>query len=181
MSLENASGWAKILILSGMLLFLSVMFTLGLTSCDSSEQNGSGSVSISTSELIPSREDISSNRANEVFSSKRSTYPDNLITAPQLYSFLQERSQTENIYLLDTRPRKEWDDQGHIENAKWMQMQNVADPDNLAKLPKDKLIVCISPTGHAAVQMADVLRWLGYNAVVLEYGYGAWMEGPGTS
>jgi rhodanese-related sulfurtransferase len=53
-------------------------------------------------------------------------------------------------------------------------MQEIPDQASLDQLPKDKLIVCVSPTGQTAVQVATTLRWLGYDAVVLEFGMGTW-------
>lgn len=127
------------------------------------------------------REQILAKRGNAVFSSilgDSSSTPGNLITAQQLNAMLQNPDEAGKLFILDTRPRNEWEEQGHIEGANWIRLQEVADPENLEKLPRDKMIVCVSPTGHTAVQVASVLRWLGYDAVALEHGMAAWTQTP---
>jgi len=147
-----------------------------ITSC-SGTTGSSTAPPASTPESSLPREEILAKRAGAVFSSIRGEsgdFPGNLITGQELYSRLQDPAEAEKLFILDTRPRNEWDEQGHIEGANWMKMQAVADPGNLEKLPKDKLIVCVSPTGHTAVQVMTVLRWLGYDAIALKHGMAGW-------
>lgn len=127
------------------------------------------------------RDEILALRAQQVFSSVPDTgdeFPGNLITAERLQSALRDPRQAARFFLLDTRPRNEWDSQGHIAGSTWIRMQAVARPENLALLPQDKIIVCISPTGHTAVQVTSVLRWLGYNAILLKHGMAGWTQTP---
>lgn len=136
-----------------------------------------GGADRSSAGLGLSPEEIMKRRANSVFASipgYESDHPNNLVSAAELAGWLGNPDKAESLFLLDTRPRNEWETQGHIQGATWIKMQEVAEPENLANLPKDKLIICISPTGHTAVQVASVLRWLGYNAAALEFGMAGW-------
>lgn len=120
-------------------------------------------------------------RAADVFSSaggSDSEYPDNTITAEELYAKLQDPAEAATLSLLDTRPAVELSAQGAIPGSLWIQMQQVVNPDSLAKIPADKTIVCISPTGHTANQVASTLRWLGWDAILLKYGMGSWTQTP---
>jgi len=101
-----------------------------------------------------------------------------MITREQLLERLRDPARAEQLFLLDTRPRDEWDEQGHIEGATWFQLQTLADPESLEQIPKDKTIVCISPTGHTAAQVTAVLRWLGYDAILLKDGMAGWTPTP---
>jgi len=172
----------RMFIYPGVALMLGVL-AMGLGSCGDEGKNAGGSTGTSTAAPLLSREEILAGRADAVFSSiggAGDEYPQNLITAPQLAAKLQDPAEAEKLYILDTRPRGEWEKQGHIEGANWMKMQDVAAPENLAKLPRDKQIVCVSPTGHTAVQVMTTLRWLGYDAVALEFGYASWIKAGGN-
>jgi len=164
---------------------LATLASAALSCGDSSETTaGAGTVTPTATQARTStlpKEQILAKRANAVFSSilgDSSSTPGNLITAKQLNAMLQNPPEADKLFILDTRPRNEWDEQGHIEGAVWINMQEVADPENLEKLPRDKMIVCVSPTGHTAVQVASVLRWLGYDAVALKHGMAAWTQTP---
>lgn len=157
--------------LLSMLLFLSA--------CGSSDTGTGDDTANGLSQA--QKDQILRYRADVVFSSipgASSEYPDNLMTAEQLLAILNDPQRQDDIFILDTRPRNEWDEQGHIEGATWIKMQEVADAGNLEKLPTDKLIVCVSPTGHTANQVCTVLRWLGYDAVLLEHGMAGWIQTP---
>src|SRR5665811_932971 len=163
------------------------MFAAAALSCGGSSENTTDTITSNPTatqaktSTLPT-ELILAKRGNAVFSSiygDSSSTPGNLITVKQLDSLLKNPAEADSIFILDTRPRNEWEEQGHIEGAVWIQMQKVADPENLEKLPRDKMIVCVSPTGHTAVQVASVLRWLGYDAVVLKHGMAGWTQTPG--
>ncbi|MBK5226611.1 MAG: rhodanese-like domain-containing protein [Thermoleophilia bacterium] len=64
------------------------------------------------------------------------------------------------------------DSQGHIE---W---RNVGEPESLALLPRDQLIVVIDQQGQSAGQVTPILRMLGYDAVTLRSGMTAWTQTP---
>lgn len=166
-------------------LLLVILTSLAIFSSACGDEQGKDDTrdtSTAVSELTREEKDaILLARANVVFSSIRGVsdeYPDNLMSAEQLLAIIEDPDRAESIFILDTRPRNEWDEQGHIEGATWIKMQEVADEENLARLPKDKLIVCVSPTGHTANQVCTVLRWLGYNAVLLEHGMAGWTQTP---
>lgn len=153
------------------LLILAGLAAFSLSACASG----------STEASADARRQILEQRAQQVFASvpaANAEFPGNVMTIDQLVSKLRDPGEASELFLLDTRPRDEWDSQGHIEGAAWVQMQHVADPENLENLPKGKLIICISPTGHTAVQVATILRWLGYRAVILKHGMAAWTQTP---
>ena len=64
--------------------------------------------------------------------------------------------------------------QGHY-NINW---RVLGDPENLALLPKDKLLVVVGDTGQTAGQVTPILRMLGYDAVTLRSGLMSWTETP---
>ena len=138
---------------------LTVFFLLNISCKDNAETD------ISDNEILL-------NRAASVIASINEG--NNIITAPALYKKVTD-DDISDIYLLDTRPQNEWDSQGHIKYAASMQMQKAADRENLAKLPNDGTIICISPTSHTAVQVSSTLRWLGYNTRILEHGMSGWI------
>lgn len=167
---------------SSLLVGLPLLLSMLLLATACGDADGPVETRSTTSALSKVEQDrILRDRADVVFSSIRgaaSNYPNNLMTAEQLLAIIDSPEQAEGIFILDTRPRNEWDEQGHIAGATWMQMQRVADEENLAQLPQDKLIVCVSPTGHTANQVCTVLRWLGYDAVLLEHGMAGWIQTP---
>ncbi len=168
MTLGDSYREPKILTL-GVLLLLSLFL---LTSCGSDQ---------STTTLTPAGDTALTRRAQEVFASTRgsdSEFPGNMITAAQLAAILQDPQRSHTVSLLDTRPAIELETQGAIPGSLWIKMQSIADPESLAKLPKDKTIICISPTGHTANQVCTTLRWLGYDAILLKYGMGSWTQTP---
>lgn len=167
---------------SSLLAALPLLLSLLLLATACGEEGNPDETVSATTTMSPAEKDrILRDRADVVFSSIRgaaSEYPDNLMTAEQLLEVINAPERAEEIFILDTRPRNEWEEQGHIAGATWMQMQTVADEENLARLPEDKLIVCVSPTGHTANQVCTVLRWLGYDAVLLEHGMAGWIQTP---
>jgi rhodanese-related sulfurtransferase len=65
---------------------------------------------------------------------------------------------------------------GHIAGAINIPWNQIANPDNLAKLPADQQIVVYCYTGHTGQAAATVLKMLGYDAVNLKYGMMGWTE-----
>ncbi|GBE58056.1 molybdopterin biosynthesis-like protein MoeZ [bacterium BMS3Abin01] len=168
MTLAGSYRTLKTLILS-VLLLLSLFL---LASCGSDQ---------STTTSTQAEDTPLTRRAQEVFATTRgsdSEFPGNMITAAQLAAILQDPQRSQTISLLDTRPATELETQGAIPGSLWIKMQSIADPESLAKLPRDRTIVCISPTGHTANQVCTTLRWLGYDAILLKYGMGSWTQTP---
>jgi len=158
-----------------------VVAATAVTACGDSAGDETGSTTATVELTQAEKNRILGERANVVLSSingASSGYPDNLITAEQLRKIIEDPERADEVFILDTRPRNEWDEQGHIEGATWIRMQDVANDENLALLPRDKLIVCVSPTGHTANQVCAVLRWLGYDAVILKHGMAGWIQTP---
>jgi LPXTG-motif cell wall-anchored protein len=65
---------------------------------------------------------------------------------------------------------------GHIAGAINIPWNQIAKPENLAKLPADQPIVVYCYTGHTGQVAATVLKMLGYDAVNLKYGMMGWTE-----
>jgi rhodanese-related sulfurtransferase len=63
---------------------------------------------------------------------------------------------------------------GHIAGAINIPWNQVAKPENLAKLPADQPIVVYCYTGHTGQVAATVLKMLGYDVVNLKYGMMGW-------
>jgi rhodanese-related sulfurtransferase len=63
---------------------------------------------------------------------------------------------------------------GHIPGAINIPWTQIADPENLAKLPADKPIVVYCYTGHTGQAAATVLGMLGYDVLNLKYGMMGW-------
>jgi rhodanese-related sulfurtransferase len=65
---------------------------------------------------------------------------------------------------------------GHIPGAVNIPWKQIANPDNLAKLPTDQPIVVYCYTGHTGQIAATVLNMLGYDATNLKFGIMGWTE-----
>ena len=67
-------------------------------------------------------------------------------------------------------------DLGHIPGAINIPWKNIADPENLAKLPTDQPIVVYCYTGHTGQIASTALNLLGYDATNLKFGMMGWTE-----
>jgi rhodanese-related sulfurtransferase len=65
---------------------------------------------------------------------------------------------------------------GHVAGAINIPWNQIAKPENLAKLPADKPIVVYCYTGHTGQVAAAVLKMLGYDVQNLKYGMMSWTE-----
>ncbi len=65
---------------------------------------------------------------------------------------------------------------GHVPGAINIPWNQIADPENLAKLPTDRQIVVYCYTGHTGQVATTVLSVLGYDAINLKYGMMGWTE-----
>ena len=80
-----------------------------------------------------------------------------------------------DFVIVDTRlPKDKKYDQGHLPEAVHIGFKDIAKPENLAKLPKDKDIIVHCDTGHDQNKALTVLRMLGYRAYDLKWGYMSW-------
>ncbi|GBE58161.1 putative adenylyltransferase/sulfurtransferase MoeZ [bacterium BMS3Abin01] len=104
----------------------------------------------------------------------------NVITAANLAPKLADPAQKEELFLLDIRLAEDYEKVGHIEGATNIPFADVAVPENLDRLPKDKKIIVICYTGNTAAQATMILRILGYDASVLKFGSMGWTVTPNT-
>lgn len=110
-----------------------------------------------------------------------SNVPDNgyHIMAEDVLKRIQEKDP--NLVIVDVRmPKEKKYDQGHLPGAIYMGFKELANPDNLAKLPKDKDIIVHCDTGHEQNKALTALRMLGYNAYDMKWGFMSWKSLPPT-
>lgn len=79
----------------------------------------------------------------------------------------------ENIFLLDVRNGWEYSDY-HIPGAANIPVQVLANPENLARIPKGKKIVVYCRTGVRADRALSILKANGIDAVNIRGGVVAW-------
>jgi len=87
-----------------------------------------------------------------------------------------ELAEGKEIFLLDVRRQAEWDDNGHIDGAVLVSLNDL--PANLDKLPTDKAaqIVIICASGHRGTPAQMYLQALGYtNVRNLNGGMNGWI------
>lgn len=86
-----------------------------------------------------------------------------------------------NLVIVDVRmPKEKKYDQGHLPGAIHIGFKEIAKPENLAKLPKDKDIIVHCDTGHEQNKALSVLRMLGYKAYDMKWGMMSWKTLPPT-
>ena len=86
-----------------------------------------------------------------------------------------------DFIIVDVRmPKDKKYDQGHLPGAIYIGFKEIAKPENLAKLPKDKDIIVYCDTGHEQSKALSVLRMLGYKAYDMKWGYTSWKPAPPT-
>lgn len=102
------------------------------------------------------------------------------VTAEEVFQRIQ--SGKKDFVIVDVRvPKDKKFDQGHIPGAQFIGVMDLAKPENLAKLPKDKDIIVHCDTGQQQNKAVTVLRLLGYNAYAMKWGYMAWKVAPPTA
>jgi len=84
--------------------------------------------------------------------------------------FQRIQSGKNDFVIVDAREKEEKYKAGHIPGAIYINFKEIAKPENLAKLPKDKEIILYCNTGHEENKALAVLRMLGYNASALKFG-----------
>ena len=84
--------------------------------------------------------------------------------------------------ILDVRvPKDRKFDKGHLPGAMFAAVYDVAKPETLAKLPKDKDIFVHCDTGQQQNKAVAALRMMGYKAYAMKWGYMAWSPAPPTA
>jgi rhodanese-related sulfurtransferase len=95
------------------------------------------------------------------------------ISASDLYMLLNDGDDSNDPFIVSVRAAAQYA-KGHIPGAINIPLSGLADPANLAKLPKDKQIVVYCYTGHTGSQGTALLNLMGYNATNLKFGMTAW-------
>ncbi|MFZ5997207.1 MAG: rhodanese-like domain-containing protein [Nitrospirota bacterium] len=86
-----------------------------------------------------------------------------------------------DFIIVDVRmPKDKKYDQGHLPGAIHIGFKEIAKPENLAKLPKDKDVIVHCDTGHEQNKVLTVLRMLGYKAYDMKWGYMSWKTSTPT-
>ncbi|MBC7223078.1 MAG: rhodanese-like domain-containing protein [Anaerolineae bacterium] len=98
-----------------------------------------------------------------------------VISADQLFEVLNDGDPDNDPFILSVRKPEHYA-KGHIPGAVNIFWKNVAEKENLAKLPKDRQIVVYCYTGHTGQIAATVLNLLGYDAVNLKFGIMGWTK-----
>jgi len=89
------------------------------------------------------------------------------------------QSGKKDFVIVDVRmPKEKKYDQGHLPGAIYIGFKEIAKPENIAKLPKDKEIIVYCDTGHEQSKVLSVLRMLGYEAYDLKWGMMSWKTLP---
>jgi rhodanese-related sulfurtransferase len=78
----------------------------------------------------------------------------------------------ERYFILDNRTPEAYAE-GHIPGSVNIWMKDLLEPDQLARLPRDKTIAVCCWVGHTASQLLPILFSLGFDAVGLKYGMGS--------
>jgi len=79
------------------------------------------------------------------------------------------------LVIVDSRTEAEYAC-GHIPGAIHIPFKAAAEEENLARLPKGRLIVLVCKSGHTASMLNAILNMLGYQAVTLKDGMKGWGE-----
>jgi rhodanese-related sulfurtransferase len=84
--------------------------------------------------------------------------------------------------ILDVRvPKDKKFDKGHLPGAMFAAVYDLAKPETLAKLPKEKDIFVHCDTGQQQNKAVAALRMMGYKAYAMKWGYMAWSPAPPTA
>jgi len=85
------------------------------------------------------------------------------------------KSGKQDFVIVDLRmPKDKKFDKGHVPGSVYIGFRELAKPENLAKLPKDKEIIIYCDTGHEQNKAVSALRMLGYNAHQMKWGFMSW-------
>jgi rhodanese-related sulfurtransferase len=91
------------------------------------------------------------------------------------------KSAKNDFIIIDVRmPKAKRYDQGHLPGAVYIGFKELATPENLAKLSKDKDLIVYCDTGHESNKALSALRLLGYRAFDMKWGYMSWKTATPT-
>ncbi|NOZ26296.1 MAG: rhodanese-like domain-containing protein [Nitrospirae bacterium] len=97
------------------------------------------------------------------------------VNANQLYGWIKAKKN--NFQVVDVRLKAKDFKGGHVPGAIHIPYNEILKPENLKKLPKDKILVLYCYTGQTQNLPVVALRALGYDARVLAFGYTSWAKG----
>jgi len=98
-----------------------------------------------------------------------------VLTADALYENLNDGDESNDPFILSVRSREHYE-LGHVPGAYNISWRQIANPENLAKLPRDRQIVAYCYTGHTGQVAATILNVLGYDVTNLKYGMMGWTD-----
>jgi rhodanese-related sulfurtransferase len=98
-----------------------------------------------------------------------------VMSADALYENLNDGDTSNDPFIVSVRSAEHYA-LGHVPGAINIPWNQIAKPENLAKLPTDRQIVAYCYTGHTGQVAATVLKVLGYDVVNLKYGMMGWTE-----
>jgi rhodanese-related sulfurtransferase len=98
-----------------------------------------------------------------------------VISADALWENMNDGDAANDPFILSVRGADVYA-KGHVPGAINIPWKEVAQADNLAKLPTDRQIVVYCYTGHTGQIATTVLNLLGYDAVNLKFGMMGWTE-----
>jgi rhodanese-related sulfurtransferase len=96
-----------------------------------------------------------------------------VISADALWENLSDGDPDNDPFVLSVRSAEHYEI-GHIPGAINIGWKNIAESENLAKLPTDQQIVVYCYTGHTGQIATTALNLLGYNAINLKFGMMGW-------
>ncbi|MBN1657475.1 MAG: rhodanese-like domain-containing protein [Anaerolineae bacterium] len=95
--------------------------------------------------------------------------------ADDLFDILNDGDDSNDPVIVSARSAEDYA-KGHVPGAINIPWKQIAEPENLAKLPPDEPIVTYCYTGHTGQVTAVVLGMLGYDVTNLKYGMMGWSE-----
>ena len=98
-----------------------------------------------------------------------------VISAEALYDNLTDGDESNDPLIISVRSPEHYA-LGHIQGAVNIPWKNIADPENLAKLPTDRPIVVYCYTGHTGQVAATLLKVFGYDVQNLKFGMMGWTD-----
>jgi sulfur-carrier protein adenylyltransferase/sulfurtransferase len=96
-----------------------------------------------------------------------------VITAQAVFDNLNDGDASNDPLIVSVRSSDHYA-MGHIPGAINIPWRDIAKSENLAKLPTDRQIVVYCYTGHTGAVATTALNMLGYDAINMKFGMGAW-------
>ena len=161
---RNSQKHKLVPILGVMVLVLSLL----LSACSNTEDSSTPTSSTAEEKTISEFETV-----QEAANAYLTSSPQWNINASDLYLLLNDGDDSNDPFIVSVRSAEVYA-KGHIPGAINISLADLAKPENLAKLPKDKKIVVYCFTGHTGSQATAILNVLGYDASNLKFGMTAW-------